>query len=110
MPEIFEIPIDRETDDEPSLKMRTVLEDIELVLRFDWNTREERWSISIYDALDNPLIIGQVLTINNELLQRFEIIGLPPGELLLYDTSNKVIEAGLEDLGKRCRLLYLSVA
>lgn len=110
MPEIFEIPIERENDDDPSFKIRTTLEEIELVLKFDWNTREERWSISVYDSLENPLFVGQVLTINNEIFERFEIEGLPPGKLMLFDTSNKVIECGLEDFGNRCRLLYLSEA
>ena len=109
MPQFFEIPIVRENN-EPSLKIRTVLEDTEYALKFDWNTRENRWSISIYDALENALIAGQVMTINNELIERFEIIGLPPGKLLLFDTSKKFMKATLEDLGTRCRLFYLSVA
>ena len=109
MATLYEIPIVRENN-EPSLKLRTVLENTEYVLRFDWNTRENRWSISIYDALENPLIAGQVLTINNELIERFEIAALPPGKLVLFDTSRKFLEATLEDLGTRCRLFYQSVA
>lgn len=103
MPEIFEIPIE---SDDPSFKIRTILEGITLVLRFDWNDRDERWKISFFDEVENPLIYRLVLQVDHELLNRFEIPGLPPGQMILYDTSDKGVPCGRDDLGKRCRLLY----
>lgn len=101
----FEIPI---TANDPSFKIRTILEGVQLVFRFDWNGRDIRWNISIYDTSENPLVLGLPLNINTELLERFEIAGLPPGLLMLYDTSGKNVEAGRDDLGDRCKLVYLT--
>lgn len=100
---VFEIPI---TADDPAFKIRTVLEDVQIVLSFTWNERDERWQISIMDPNENPLLMGCALNINWELIQRFEIPGLPPGGLMLFDTSGKNKEAGRDDLGVRCKLIY----
>lgn len=101
----FEIPI---TLSEPSFKIRTILEDVQLFLRFDWNGRDIRWNLSIYDTSENPLVVGLPMNVNTELVERFEIDGLPPGLLMLYDTSGKNLEAGRDDLGDRCKLVYLT--
>lgn len=58
------------------------------------------------DASEQPLLMGHPLNIDIELLERFEIDGLPPGKLTLYDMSEKSIECGRDDLGDRCQLLY----
>lgn len=105
MAEVLEIPI---TTDEPSFKIRTILEGTEVVLRFDYNTRLQKYHISVFDASENPLILGHALNIDTEIFSRFEIVGLPPGNLMLYDSSNKHIEAAVGDLGDRCKLLYLT--
>lgn len=103
MPNVIEIPI---TSDFSSFKIRTELEGFKLVLKFDWNGRDERWQISISDG-DEVLLIGGIpLNINTEFLERWEIDGLPPGKMILYDTSDSLVEASLEDLGSRCRLFY----
>lgn len=107
MAETFEIPIF--PDEESSFKIRTTLEDNELVLRFDWNTRQERWMMSIFDPNEVLLIANIPLHINSELIERFEVIGLPPGRLMLFDTTGKTVECAFEDLGERCKLLYQTI-
>lgn len=105
MPDILEIPIDND-DDSPALKMRTVLEGVEFLLEFKWNTRDLRWNISFLSSQDDPILMGIPLNINSELLERFEIDELPPGKMILFDSTGKTNEAGLSDLGARCKLLY----
>lgn len=105
MSETLEIPL---TNTDASFKILTSLEDVEVVLRFDWSTRMERWHLSILDTSENPILMGQVMNINNELISRFKIDGLPPGQMMLYDTEGKSQECGRDDLGQRCRLLYLT--
>lgn len=101
----FEIPI---TLTDPSFKIRTILENVQLVFKFDWNERDIKWNLSIFDTSENPLLYSLPLNVNTELLERFEIAGLPPGLLMLYDTSGKNLEAGRDDLGDRCKLVYLT--
>ncbi len=103
MPDILEVPLDSE---DPSFKLRTTLEDVQLVLRFDWVIRIARWSMSIFDDSESPILLGVTLNVNNELLERFEIPALPPGKMLLYDTSGRWLECGRNDLGDRCKLFY----
>lgn len=103
MADILEIPIDSE---DPSFTIRTSLEGINLILRFDWNDRLSQWFISFFDEVENPLVYRVPLHIDHEILFRFEINGLPPGLMILYDTSDKRKPCGRDDLGKRCRLLY----
>lgn len=98
-----EIPI---TDTESSFKIRTVLESIELVLRFDWNSRMEIWHLSILDSAETNLLMGLPMYVNRELISRFKINGLPPGRLMLYDASDTITECGRDDLGSRCKLIY----
>jgi len=100
---VFEIPI---TADDPAFKIRTVLEDVQVVLGFTWNERDERWQISVSDPNEAPLLMGCPLNINWEIFNRFEIPGLPIGSLMLFDTSGKNQEAGRDDLGVRCKLIY----
>jgi len=105
MPEIFQIPL---VQDEASFKIRTVLDGVQVVLGVDWNTRNERWHLSTYDANGAPLLLRQPLNINTEIWDRFEIVGLPPGKIMLYDTKDESAEAGFEDLDDRCVLIYQS--
>ena len=106
MSELLTIPT---TSIDSSYKIRTVLDEIELVLLFNWVERVERWHLSIYDASDVPLLMGLPLNVDTELLTRFEIEGLPFGKLFLYDQGGTSVECGRNDLGDRCQLIYQTV-
>lgn len=103
MAEVQIIPVD---SDNASFKFRTDLEDIAYVLRLDWNERSERWHLDIFDADETPLKVGLPLNINSDIIGRFADTRLPPGLIMLYDTSGQNEEAGRDDLGDRCMLLY----
>jgi hypothetical protein len=100
---VIEIPL---VNNEPRFKIRTILDDLELVLKFDWNDRAQRYQMSIYDSNESALIEGICLNVDTELLKRFTIDGVPKGHLVLYDTSGLHEEAGIGDLGDRCKLVY----
>lgn len=81
--------------------------------RFDfrWNTRTEQWVIDVFDGGGAALVNGVRGVINVPLLQKFGLReDLPPGELLLLDSSGRDLEAGLDDLGSRVQLIYLPAA
>ena len=84
MAEILNIPLDSEN---ASFKIRTILEDIELVLLISWNTRAERWYLTIMNATEVTLLAGIPMHVDTEFIERFQIDGLPPGKLLLYDAG-----------------------
>lgn len=103
MADIFKIPV---TSDEASYKILCDLDGASYVLRFDWNGRSQRWVMGVYDAEENPLAVGLVLNVNYPLIGPYQIGGLPPGEMILFDTSEKKQECGRNDLGNRCELIY----
>jgi len=103
MAEIFEIPTNH---DESDYKIRTVLEDIELVLRIRWNGRQQRWIMDILDSAEAVLLLGIVLNTNIEFIRRFQVEGLPPGLLMLFNKSGKFDECTFEGLGDTHALLY----
>ncbi len=107
MADILRIPV---TPDEPSFKIRIALEGRDYVLAFDFNTRMKRWSIGFFDAEENAIVIGITLNVDSSLLRLYVDDRLPPGEMILFDTSEKHVECGRDDLGKRCELLYRTAA
>ena len=68
--------------------------------------RQESWYLSLFDAANEPLIVRKRMSIETPILHRYEIPGLPPGELALLDQSGERAECGFADLGHRCILVY----
>lgn len=104
---IIQIPIDSTN---MSFKLRTDLEDTTYVFELYWNDRLSKWHINIMDADENPLLMGAPLNINMDILYRFQIPGLPPGRLMLYDASEGNVEATRTSLGDDALLLYEEAA
>jgi hypothetical protein len=102
---IVEIPVDVEQADQ---KIRTDLEGVTYVLRLYWNTREERWHLSIMDADEERLVMGIPLVVDTDVIGPFVgvIPGLMPGIIMLYDTNEKFQEATRDSMGDRHKLLY----
>lgn len=103
MADIVEIPTDSEN---ASFKIRTDLEGATYVLHLHWNGRAERWFLSIFDADEQPILMGVPLNINMDVWGRFRLSALPPGILMLYDTTGRNEEAGRDDLGGKAVLIY----
>lgn len=103
MPEIFRIPVDSSAS---SYKVRMDLEGEEFVFKLYFNERMNRWLLSIYDANEEPILMGIALNVDGSLIGRYSDPRLPPGELIFYDTSAQFREGGRNDLGDRCLLLY----
>ena len=100
---LFEIPIDS-TD--ASYQLRTEVDGSVYILRFDWNSRLEMWHMSVYDADESPIVIGQAMVVNYNFMNKFKDERLPVGVWVLLDVFEKNQDAGREDLGSRHRLFY----
>lgn len=75
-----------------------------------YNTRTGLWYLTISDSDLVQLVGGLPLVVNSDLVNRFHREELPPGFLMLYDTSGNNQECGKADLGDRCVLLYEEAA
>jgi hypothetical protein len=97
-------------EQQPVYDYTVTLSDTEYRIVLVYRERGDRWYMTIYDADDTVLLAGKKLSVNTPLLEIYEIDGLPPGDVVCWDSSGAEAECGYEDLGKRCLLLYLEPA
>jgi hypothetical protein len=104
------------TLDDPFYTIRVRLDEADYTLEFYYSTRQERTYLHLYDAEDNPLVLGLKMVPNVRLLRAYKHrAGMPAGELMVVcasaDQEPPVLgELGLLDDGKRCSLVYYPAA
>lgn len=96
----------------PSYKEEVTLDGRPYLLSFHWNTRGEYWSMAIADRDEVMLLSGIRLVMLFPLIHYRHVDSrLPPGELIVMDTSANTIyqEPGRYDFSNnRCSLYYVS--
>lgn len=99
------------TTNDPNYRIRTRLDGRDFELHFLWNQTDERWVLAIYDERGTLLIAGIRLVANRELLRySHHDARMPPGALIVVDTTPDGSPPGLDELGadQRCTLYYRS--
>jgi hypothetical protein len=66
-----------------------------------WRERNRSWFVSIFDGDDEAIVRSRRLAINAMIHQSL------PG-LMLLDTSDSSTECDYHDLGRRCKMTYMS--
>jgi len=101
------IPVDNTV---PSFTVTLNIEGIFFKFNFDYNYRDARWHLSIYNTDNTPVLLGLKLVLNYELIFQHPIEGLPRGSLMLYDLSSTNDPCVFDDksLGDRCQLIYIT--
>lgn len=97
----------------PYFKQKTRLDGRDYLLYFAYNERAERYSLSIHDESDEPLLEGLWLVALWPLLRHYRSDPrLPPGELWVSDLTGDGAPPTLDELGegKRCELNYFEAA
>lgn len=94
----------------PSFVQRTSLDGVTFELGLAWNERESNWYISFADADGVALRGGVRMVLNTPLLRSVTDARRPAGELYLIDVDETGVEAGLDDLGVRVVLQYVTAA
>lgn len=75
-------------------------------LTLTWKTRQAGWYLGLYSVDETPLLLGKRLSADTPLLRRYQIDGLPPGELVCLDMEDRGAEPTFESLGKRHLFWY----
>jgi hypothetical protein len=96
--------------DLPAYTMSVELDGQTYVLQFLWNFEALGWFVSLFDAAGVAIFEGQRFVVDQPLGKRIRDARMPPGVLMAYDTTGKRQDPGLEDLGTRTTLLYLTAA
>lgn len=100
---ILEIPIDsQQTDHEFSIELERVV----YLLRFQFNFRANRWTMTVKAENGDVLVAGVPLVVNWPLLNRFRKTDLPPGTFFVMDSSGNDSEPTELSFGSTHKLLY----
>lgn len=103
----YEFPIE---PDVPLFEFRCRLDGTDYVLRFDWNGRDGRFYLSLFDA-NRTLIVGGIRIVKNfPILRKYQYENMPLGLLQVSDLSQSSGQPELGTLGRRFRLFYWTVA
>jgi len=100
---LFTLPI---TPDLEAWSQSTELDGRVFRLDFDWSRREQAWYLDIFGSDGTPLAIGLKLCENVNVLRREVSTLLPPGPLVVLDTTGAHEEPTLEGLGGRWVVFY----
>lgn len=104
------IILNTETDGTSHYEIEETLEGDTFRMSFDWNSRDERWYITLRDA-DGVLVPGFVgvrLAIGSIVGRYNRPDNRPKGELYVYSAGT--VEAGLTELGagQKVELIYFT--
>ncbi len=100
-------PFDRSEDNEDSSSEYDIeLEDTTYIIGLYYLERTDSWYFNIFDSARSALLTGVRLSIDYPIFKHKVREGLPPGQIMLLDTSGNGQECSFEDLGNRCILVY----
>lgn len=101
--------IDTLTDGTVAYDQRVELDGAEYLMSLQWNSRRDKWALSL-NALDGTdILTGQNVCLRIPLTRR--AVGGPPGALVAVPSQAEDTEPpGLFDLGTRVRLVYFTAA
>lgn len=97
------IPI---TTEDPSFKFSIDLEGVTYVLSFSYNSRMDRWTMSILDQNGVALRSGIKLITGWNLKRQYVQSVLPPGGFAVIDLANETKNPNFDDFGQRTLLYY----
>jgi len=93
--------------DNPFYTFTVELENVTYGFNISYNQRADRWFMDILDNEENVLLAGIPLLTGRDLIGRFKNPSLPPGWLVVMDTTGNDNSPGRNDLGVTCPLLYM---
>jgi len=70
------------------------------------NTQDGGWFFDLYDASDNPLVLGLGLSVGVDLLYPYRYLDVPPGILWVEDVAQTGADPGLTAFADGDAILY----
>lgn len=84
----------------------TDIDGTEYRVRLDWNERTASWYLSLYDADENPLLLGRKVLNRFSVLDGFSYKAVPQGVLVSFDKST-IEKPNRDELGGSAQLAFL---
>jgi hypothetical protein len=101
----FFIPI---SSDAANFDIQVTLEEVTYTLEFRWNVRLGAWFMNILDAEGVTMLRAGTRVVVNWPLNAYGANRQPPGALVAVDTTQRGEDPGLDDLGERVQLIYVT--
>lgn len=96
--------------DQQNYSFEVLLDTTVYLLEFNWNTRVEKWFMSMSTATGTKILQGQKLVAGEWFGAWLSVDDAPSGMLYVHDSSRSDVDPGLDELAEnsRCQLVYLS--
>lgn len=75
-----------------------------------WNERAERWLFDLETVEGDPILLGSAVLTDLTLADETQDPRLPAGTFFVLDTRDEGLDAGLDDIGDRVEITYLTAA
>jgi len=93
-----------------SFRERIALDGVPYILSFKWNGRGGYWSMSI-SSVDGVEILSSIkLVPDYELISQYVAADIPPGMIVVHDSSGNKDMIGRDDVNVRAILAYITEA
>lgn len=98
------------TPGEPYFSLDVELDGSTFTLEFRWNARTPGWHVTLSTIEGDELVSQRCLPLGRNLWFRNADPRLPPGSLIIFDTSGSGVEPTVDDLGARCQVYYITAS
>jgi hypothetical protein len=73
---------------------------------FKWNALNEFWTMDIYNASEDPVVLGIKIVPSYPLIGNYAVLGLPKGEIICQNIVGTPQEIGRFDMSQKFDLVY----
>jgi len=91
-----------------SFSQEIILDGSPYIFRFDWNIREEFWSMSVSKIDGTSIINGIKLVLGYDLFDQYRALDLPPGVMIAIDTTDLIDKIDRYNVLDEVKLVYLT--
>lgn len=98
------------TFDIACFEQEVVLDGVPYLIRMDYNVKFAFWSLTVKSRDEVTLLAGQKLVLGYDLFAHHPDRGLPPGQLFVVDTSEKILKIDRDNLINDLALVYVPEA
>lgn len=92
-------------------EQRMLLDGEFYTLNFRWNKRASRWYLDLADGEGDMIATGLAIVVGIPITAHLRAhAGVPPGVIVCVDTTDAGEDPGFDELGERCKLIYLEAA
>lgn len=71
-----------------------------------YNERMNLWTMNLSDEDNQPIIVGKLIFTGLDILYGMTDLRLPPGPIIPFEETGKVVDAGADDLGESVNVFY----